>query len=71
MYGYGSQNTINLFVTFCMADVLVFTAMPIFYEAVIEATYPVAEGIYIYIYIYTHIYDTPIVTTQFLSQICE
>lgn len=28
-----------------MADVLVFTAMPIFYEAVIEATYPVAEGI--------------------------
>ncbi|XP_019850326.1 PREDICTED: disrupted in renal carcinoma protein 2 homolog [Amphimedon queenslandica] len=44
IYGYGSQNTINLFITFCMADVLVFTAMPIFYEAVIEATYPVAEG---------------------------
>lgn len=44
VYGYGSMNPINLFITFCFGEVFVFTAMPIFYEAVIETTYPVAEG---------------------------
>lgn len=44
VYGWGSRNSINLFVTFCIADVLTFTTMPIFYEAIIESTYPIAEG---------------------------
>ena len=44
IYGYGSQNSLNLFVTFCAGNVMISSSFPIFYEAVVEQTYPIAEG---------------------------
>ena len=47
IYGWGSRNPINLFISFSLFYTFSFASMPIYYEAVIEATYPIAEGIII------------------------
>lgn len=44
LYGWGSSNPVNLFVSFCLTYVFSFASIPIFYEAAVEATYPVSEG---------------------------
>lgn len=45
IYGWGSRNPINLFVTYTSFYTFSFASMPIYYEAAVEATYPIAEGI--------------------------
>jgi FLVCR family MFS transporter len=44
MYGWGSLNPVNLFITYCLFYMFSFASLPIYYEAAIEATYPVPEG---------------------------
>ena len=44
IYGYVSQNPVNYFVTYMLINIFTLSTFPIFYEAIVEATYPVSEG---------------------------
>ena len=48
LYGYVSQHPINYFVSFVLLNLFILSAYPIYYEAIVECTYPVSEGKYIY-----------------------
>ncbi|XP_019853138.1 PREDICTED: disrupted in renal carcinoma protein 2 homolog isoform X2 [Amphimedon queenslandica] len=45
IYGWGSSNPVNLFITYSLFYTFSFASMPIYYEAAVEATYPISEGI--------------------------
>lgn len=45
IYGWGSQNPINYFFSFALVNVFALAAFPVFYEAIVENTYPVSEGV--------------------------
>ena len=45
IYGWGSGNPVNLFITYSLFYTFSFASMPIYYEAAVEATYPISEGI--------------------------
>ena len=47
IYGYTSNNAINLFVSLCLQYFFAFATFPLFFEAAVEVTYPVPEGIMI------------------------
>ena len=44
IYGYVSQNPINYFFSYALVNVFTLAAFPIFYEAIVECSYPVSEG---------------------------
>jgi predicted MFS family arabinose efflux permease len=44
IYGWGSSNPINLFLSFSLCSILISTTMPIYFEAAVECAYPTAEG---------------------------
>ena len=44
VYGYTSNNAINLFITLCFQFFFSFAPGPLYYEAAVEVTYPVPEG---------------------------
>ena len=44
IYGYTSNNAINLFITLCFQLFFSFAPGPLYYEAAVEVTYPVPEG---------------------------
>ena len=44
VYGYTSNNAINLFITLCFQFFFSFAPSPLYYEAAVEVTYPVPEG---------------------------
>lgn len=44
IYGYGSRDSINYFFSYSLINVFALAAFPIFYEAIVETTYPVSEG---------------------------
>ena len=44
VYGYTSNNAVNIFITLCLQYFFAFATTPLFYEAAVEVTYPVAEG---------------------------
>ena len=46
VYGYTSNNAINLFLTLCFQFFFSFAPSPLYYEAAVEVTYPVPEGMY-------------------------
>ena len=46
IYGYTSNNAVNLFISLCLQVFFSFAPSPLFYEAAVEVTYPVPEGIY-------------------------
>ena len=44
VYGFTSQNAVNLFITLCLQYFFAFATTPLFFEAAVEVTYPVPEG---------------------------
>ena len=44
VYGYTSNNAINLFISLCLQYFFAFATLPLFFEAAVEVTYPVPEG---------------------------
>ena len=44
VYGYTSNNAINLFISLCLQYFFAFATFPLFFEAAVEVTYPVPEG---------------------------
>lgn len=44
IYGWGWSNPINYFMTYLISNTLIVASLPVFYEAVVETTYPVSEG---------------------------
>jgi len=44
LYGYGSSHPVNYFISFTVVNVAAVAVFPVFYEAVVESTYPVPEG---------------------------
>jgi hypothetical protein len=44
VYGYTSNNAVNLFITLCFQFFFSFAPGPLYYEAAVEVTYPVPEG---------------------------
>ena len=44
VYGYTSNNAINLFISLCLQFFFAFATTPLFFEAAVEVTYPVPEG---------------------------
>ena len=44
VYGYVSQHPVNYFVSYVLLNLFTLCAFPIFYEAIVECTYPVSEG---------------------------
>ena len=44
VYGYTSNNAINLFISLCLQFFFAFATTPLFLEAAVEVTYPVPEG---------------------------
>ena len=49
VYGYTSNNAINLFISLCLQYFFAFAAYPLYVEAAVEVTFPVPEGITIHI----------------------
>jgi hypothetical protein len=45
IYGWGSSNPINLFISYSMLSLLLIACLPIYYEAGVEGTYPVTENV--------------------------
>ena len=45
VYGYTSNNAINLFISLCLQYFFAFATSPLLFEAAVEVTYPVPEGI--------------------------
>ena len=41
-----SDNAVNIFITYCVMYFFAFGISPIYYEAAVEITYPVPEGIF-------------------------
>ena len=44
VYGYITDNAVNKFLSLCLQYFFAMAATPIYYEAAVEATYPVPEG---------------------------
>lgn len=44
VYGYTSDNAINLFVTLCLEYFFTLATTSLFMEAAVEVTYPIPEG---------------------------
>jgi MFS family permease len=45
IYGWGSSNPVYFFISYCLCCTFTSTAIPIYYEAAVECTYPIGEGI--------------------------
>ena len=43
-----TDNAVNIFVTYCVMNFFAFGISPIYYEAAVEITYPVPEGIHVF-----------------------
>ena len=50
VYGYTSNNAVNLFISLCLQYFFAFATYPLYVEAAVEVTYPVPEGITILLY---------------------
>lgn len=46
VYGYTSTNAVNLFISLCLQYFFAFATTPLFFEAAVEVTYPVPEGMF-------------------------
>jgi hypothetical protein len=44
IYGIVSHNPMNLFFSYLLINAFTLAVFPIFYEAIVECTYPVSEG---------------------------
>ena len=44
VYGYTSSNAVNIFLSLCLQYFFAMATNPLYYEAAVETTYPVAEG---------------------------
>ena len=44
VYGYTSDNAVNVFLSLCFQYFFTLATIPIYYEAAVEATFPVPEG---------------------------
>ena len=44
VYGYTSNNAINLFISLCLQYFFAFATLPLFFAAAVEVTYTVPEG---------------------------
>ena len=51
VYGYTSNNAVNLFISLCLQYFFAFAAYPLYVEAAVEVTFPVPEGITVHIVI--------------------
>ena len=46
VYGFTSTNAVNLFISLCLQYFFAFATTPLYFEAAVEVTYPVPEGIH-------------------------
>ena len=46
VYGFTSTNAVNLFITLCLQYFFAFATAPLYFEAAVEVTYPVPEGMF-------------------------
>ena len=47
VYGFASTNAVNLFISLCLQYFFAFATGPLYFEAAVEVTYPVPEGIFL------------------------
>ena len=45
VYGFTSKNAVNLFISLCLQFFFAFATTPLYFEAAVEVTYPVPEGV--------------------------